>query len=84
MQAQVVRRQSRLATLLAVDEDDDILHLETHLVEGFDGLHDGGAAGDEVLDDEACLTGDEGALDGLLGAVVLHLLATHRASGSRC
>jgi hypothetical protein len=77
VEAEVVALEPGLAALLAVDENDDILNLEANLVEGLDGLHDGGAGGDEVLDDEAGLSGGEGALDGLLGSVVLHLLAPH-------
>ena len=78
MEAEVVAREPGLAALLAVDEDHDVLNLEPHLVEGLHGLHDGRAGGYEILDDEAGLTRGEGALDGLLGAVVLHLLAPHK------
>ena len=43
-----------------------------------DGLHDGGATGDQILDDEAPLAGAERALDRLLRAVVFHLQPTSR------
>lgn len=65
------------AALLAVDDDDSVGDAEAGGAERSGGLKDGGAAGDEVLDDEARLAGAEGALDGAGGAVVLHLLAAH-------
>ena len=78
VEAQVVALQSRFAALLAIDEHDDVLHLQPHVVQRADRLHHGSARGDEILHHQAGLAGDERALDGLLGAVVLHLLAAHQ------
>jgi len=61
----------------AIDHDDGIGNLESGGAERSGGLEDGGAAGDEVFDDEADLTGLKRALDGLGSAVVLDLLAAH-------
>ena len=56
----------RRGALLAIDEHDDVLHLQPHVVQRADRLHHGGARGDEIFHHQAGLAGDERALDGLL------------------
>jgi hypothetical protein len=63
--------------LLAVDDYDGVGDKEALCAERGGSFEHGGAAGDEVLDDEDGVPGAEGALDGLGGAVGLGLLAAH-------
>lgn len=60
-----------------IDHDDGIGNLEAGGAERSGGLEDGGAAGDQVFDDEADLTRLKCTLDGLGSAVLLDLLAAH-------
>lgn len=60
-----------------VNHDDGVGNLEASGAERRGGLENGGAAGDEVLDDEADLAGAEGAFNRLGGTVVLDLLTAH-------
>lgn len=63
--------------LLPVDQNNGIRDAKPGGPERRGRLEHRGAAGDEVLDDEAVLAGAEGTFDGFGGAVVFYLLAAH-------
>mmetsp|Transcript_51335 Transcript_51335/g.164111 ORF Transcript_51335/g.164111 Transcript_51335/m.164111 type:complete len:425 (+) Transcript_51335:18-1292(+) len=77
VEAHVVGLEVALPALLPVDQHHYVLYPEAHLLEGLHRLHHRHPARHQILHDQAHLSLGEGALDGLLGAVVLDLLAAH-------
>lgn len=63
--------------MFTIDHDDDVGDLDPGGAERSGGFEDGGAAGDEIFDDEADLAGGEGAFDGFGSAVVFDFFAAH-------
>lgn len=77
MQRYPILSQILPPALLPIDENHSVSHLQPRGTQRGSGFKDGGAAGDEVFNDEAGLVRVKGALDGLGGSVVFDLLAAH-------
>lgn len=77
MEAEAILIQNFPATLLTINEDDNVSDLEASSAERGGSLKDGGATSNEVFNNEAVLTRAEGAFYGFGSTVVFDFFAAH-------
>src|SRR6478609_10540035 len=68
-------RESVRSALLAIEHTDRDPALQTGFADGVEGLHDGPAGGDDVLDEAHALARFEDAFEAIRGPVLLRHLA---------
>mmetsp|Transcript_333 Transcript_333/g.778 ORF Transcript_333/g.778 Transcript_333/m.778 type:complete len:201 (+) Transcript_333:1933-2535(+) len=78
MKLQIIRSQARLPTLLSINQNNHIRHLEPHIFQRLDSLHHRGPTRHQILHNQTRLTLLERPFYRLLRPIILHFLSSHQ------